>query len=219
MRLLRTLLVIGILIITESAHAKILYSNLQPDGSYDGLAGMIIGNDFGTVLTQGDLFRATASGDATLLRVPFFAYVGSPDVTFSLYGQSGTGVPPTLLGTFGLSGAGLPIFTGLDYTTLQLVTVGSIPLTAGSFYTLFAQSDDPSLADSWSFSYQLGIRCYSTSSNRGCFGPSYVGAFELTSSSISGVSSASSVPEPCTLVLLASGVVGLAGVVRRSPSR
>ena len=186
----RMLLVVCVLIIGISAHAGIIYSNLQPNGSYDGSTVWQVGGNYSA---QGDQFVAAASGVASLLRVPFYA-IGQPENVFFVLYDDNAGNPGNGLGTFWLWG-GLPPFTGFDNTTLQLVNVGGISLTGGSTYYLLAYDSNyfsstydllasptanPSTADGWARSFQQGNHFTYYSDAGGSIGTAPMGAFELS---------------------------------------
>jgi hypothetical protein len=196
------------------ASAGVLYTTLGPGNAYDGTGGwavqgtnyrdaQVIANPFtlGTGATVGDAVLALDSygGDS-----PLNVYIesdsgGSPDSILALLSQAGT-IPfwnydPSFTGglvTFTCSGAGCT-------------------LRAGSYW-LVAQASDATTNDGWFYAYGDATTNLAYNWLGSPTGPWTVNSENGNAFQLDG---GSTTPEPGSLILLGSGLLGLASVLRR----
>ncbi len=199
MRLGRSLMMAALLLAALVAptvtSADVIFSNLGPGGTYNTGTAWTIGQN----ITMGPAF--TVSGSYTLTNIEL-ALLHSPTgnngpVTLSLYTDAG-GTPGTAFETWILG-------TVPDYPspngTLQTLSSAGFVLSDGTYWLI--GSAPPEGWDLWMVN--LGGTEGSVYRNGQVY-QATMPAFQVNGTPI---------PEPGTLILLASGVIGLARTVRR----
>jgi hypothetical protein len=195
------------------ASAGVLYTTLGPGNAYDGTGGwavqgsdmdnQVIANPFtlGTGATVGDAVLALGNygGDSPLNLYIESGSGGSPDSILALLSQAGT----------------IPFWNYDSSFTGGLVTFTcsgvACSLGAGSYW-LVAQASDPTTNDGWFYAYGDAATNLAYNSLGSSTGPWTVDSENGNAFQLDG---GSTTPEPGSLILLGSGLLGLASVLRR----
>lgn len=191
-----------LLFLPATARAGIIYNNFGAGDTYDQIIGHLIGFDGNDTWTQGDQFTAATSGKLSSITVAMGTFSGATNVTLELRSDA-AGLPDGLIESFtvpvsALFGADVPI------------TVNSAlnpNLVGGTKYWLVASDADPNALVAWNFNTTGDFGLQGFTQNGGPFTtfPDTRDVFRLNSADNSAV------PEPASIALLASGVLGLAG--------
>jgi hypothetical protein len=199
------------------ASADPLFTTLGPLNSFDATGGWSVSGpgDFGGVV-EGNLFTLTSAAtvsDAVLALgnvfgsdSPVDVYIesdngGSPDSVLASLTQVGT-IPPFLIDDE-LLGSGLITFTCSGV---------ACDLVAGNYW-LVAVETDPSTLQSWDFIYNDATAPLAQGNSAIPTGLTVIPdsaeeAFQIDGSPVA-------TPEPSSFLLLGSGLLGLAGLVKR----
>jgi len=207
-------------LIPRPASADVLYSNLGPPGDQYYGGGYLIGTYYNTYVSAdenqaiADQFTLGAGGTVADAVLPLFD-LNSADSPVDLYIESDNlGVPGSIMasllqvGTIAESPGSLITFT----------CSGSQCMLPANPYWLVAQQPDPGSDQGWNLVYQdllQGNLAFNESGS--ATGPwySYIGtqgAFQIDGTT-------STVPEPTSILLFASAVLGIGIARRRSIGR
>ncbi|MEO8727229.1 MAG: PEP-CTERM sorting domain-containing protein, partial [Acidobacteriaceae bacterium] len=198
-----------------SAMAGTLYTTLGPGGAFDSANGYFVdgSNFFNQVIASPFMVSSTATLTGAQLGIGNFAGSNSPINLFVETGSGGSGGVPdgNILATLTQVGT-IPPFGSMSLT--QFTCSGCLTLTTGTQYWLVAMEADPTTEQAWNFAFgdaQNNIAFDQNGSATGPFNPFFGTdvAFEIDGSN------APPIPEPGSLVLFGSGMLGLAGVARR----
>jgi hypothetical protein len=177
----------------------IVYSDFGPGNSFNTTLGYPVGNVGGRNFAVADEFTPSATGNLRSITLALGHLTGGTTVTVSVDADNG-GTPGTTLESLTAN-----VSAPFGSNTVTLDSLSEPLLQGGTAYWLVVSSN------SGGFGFNLNdigdIGPHGTSVNGGPFSVSddTHGAFSVSASSVT------SVPEPSTLVLLGSGVVGLLG--------
>jgi hypothetical protein len=206
-------MIVGLMALVVCATAgatDILYTTLGPNGEYDTGSGYFVdgSNYFNQVIAMP--FTPNKSENVSDAVLALGNYAGGNNAV-SLYLESdASGQPGSILATFSQQGVIPPFSSGGGLVTFGSCT-GTCGVTTSNQYWIVAQEKDPGTEQAWMFAYQ-------DQTGNGAFNQlgSATGPWSLFNSTIVGFRvDGSSVPEPGTLVMLGSGVLAAAGVIRR----
>jgi PEP-CTERM motif len=198
------------------SHADTIYSTFEPGHTFNSMAyvtGTIeVGDESVNQLIAAPFIPTeTATLSDAVLAMRKIAGKGDGPVTVFIESSS-AGAPDAILDTLtqvgGLTTTPLPV----DFTCSSCSV-----LDAGTMYFLVAFQPDPSSQSGWNLALSTTGTIYSNNNGRltGAWNQdpnSPLAAFEVNGDP-------AATPEPSTLVLLGTGVLGLAGMVRRKLSR
>jgi len=187
--------------------STVLYSTLGPNGQYDGSEGWDVdgANFHNQVMAMPFTPNATSGIADVVMAMSNFAGTNSP-VSVFLESDNG-GAPGSILA--GLTQVGnIVAFPGglVPYTCSSCPTVD-----AGTRYWLVAQETDPNSQQDWMWAWNDVQGPFYYNETGSATGPWSADTFIMSGFRVDG----STTPEPGTLVMLGSGVLGLAGVLRR----
>jgi hypothetical protein len=189
-----------------ATRAGSIFSNFGAGSSYNTSVGNSIGNDFsGSNNAQGDTFTTSAAYTVTSLEIALSSFfsTNTDELQVSLTADSGDS-PGAVLASFNVLPGTLGTL-GANNAPVTFSAPPGITLTAGTQYWVTV-ADVRGLDSNfwnWNSTGDTSDQAISTDGGSTWFSPSGLtpGAY--------GVEGVAVVPEPSTLVLLSSGVVGL----------
>jgi hypothetical protein len=208
-------LICTVALIPQPASAGVVFTTLGPSGQFDtngdyfvdgsGYNNQVIANMFtlssGTTVGDAVLALGNYAGDNNPVNVYIESDSSGPDSIIATLLQVGT-IPSSS------SGSGLVTFT---------CSGAACTLGAGSYW-LVAQEPDANTEQIWNYAYQDQSIGFAFNEIGSPTGPWY-GPFPFTASGFRIDSAESGVPEPTSILLLATGLLGIGIARRRSIGR
>lgn len=198
------------------AGGTLIYSDMGNPGSYSyqcciGYTTSGSSSVIGETITGASAFTSPGNFSVGEIDVGIGYVTGDNAANFSVWTDVGN-IPGTQIGN-AFQVTGLPNFGSSSTQVVSVMGISGINLTAGDTYFLVVSSGaNPAnnTWDAWNFANTAtGLFDQSTNGVWAQFPGSSLGAFALLSGSGTGT------PEPGTLMLLGTGLLGLGGMVRR----
>jgi len=192
-----------------------LYTTLGPGGSYNASGYFGVGGNYLTVADPFSLGAAATVSDAVLAlgNVTNSYYVNDDPVSVFIESDSG-GSPGSVLASLTQVGTIPSIGNGFDGGLVTFTCSGSAcNLGAGSYWLVALESDSHTF-QAWDYTYNSATSTIEASGIASATGPWSSAPNNEEAFEIDGAG-APPVPEPSSFLLLASGLAGLAGMVKR----
>jgi hypothetical protein len=203
----------GVLLCAANAGADtLLYTNLGPNGEYDTANGYFVdgANYFNQVLAEP--FTPAINTNISYAELAMGHYDGNNTaVNVYLAADDGLGEPGAIMESMTQVGV-IPEFANGGGLVRFNCTACSA-LNSGQTYWVIALEPDAASEQVWMFAYQDAFGHLAFNQNGSNSGP-WIG-FDGTVSGFRVYGGGGGVPEPGTFVMLGSGVLAAAGILRR----
>jgi len=192
------------------ATADTVFNNFGANFNYNCCVGGTLGGPNSPVgwIIQANEFTALATGSVSEIDVAIGFVVGTNGATVSLWTDN-NGIPGAQLGTWDISN--LPAF-GTCCAVSTITGINGINVTTGTSYFLMASTPNDTW-DAWNWNSIGDVGLVDFSFDGGQNWQQAQGATRYAFQILSGGNTG--VPEPGTLVMLGSGALAVAGVIRR----
>jgi len=202
--LLGSTIMLTVCLCSLPATAGTIFDDFGPNNGYNCCVGWTVSGAASPVgqFIAANEFTAGLSGAVNEIDIALALITGTGNATVSLYTVGNTGLPDVLLGSWAVTA----------HNDVETILVSNGPdLASGTEYFMVLQADDVTWdAWDWNITGATGIDLFSTDNMNSWTnnGIQTLGAFRV-------LGQPTGVPEPGTLIMLGSGVLAAAGVIRR----
>jgi hypothetical protein len=194
------------------ASADTLYTTLGPGGAYDNSGGATVNGSAYSDQVIGNPFSLDSAATVTdaLLALGYIPFTNNP-VNVFIESDSG-GSPGSILATLTQVGSIPPFRSGGGLVTFDCSGAGCI-LGTGNYW-LVALEPGANTNQAWYYNYQDQVMLIAYDQTGDPLGLTVLGGNPGDAFQIDG-SSGADTPEPSSFLLLGSGLLGLAGLIKR----
>jgi hypothetical protein len=209
-RTLTLVTLIALSLATLPAMADTVFNNFGNNFDYNCCVGGTLGGPNSPVgwIIQANQFTAQAGGNVSEIDVAIGNVLGTNGATVSLWTDNGSGIPGVQLGSWNVTN--LPPF-GTCCAIESITGISGVSVTLGQSYFLMASTpSDTWDAWNWNSIGDTGLVDFTFDG-----GTTWNQAFGATRYAFQILTGTTTTPEPGTLVMLGTGVLAMAGVIRR----
>ena len=206
-------------LIPQPASAGVVFTTLGPGGEFDAGYGYYVDGSGYTNQVIASLFTlgaGTTVGDAVLA----LGNYGSPDDNpVNVYIESDdSGLPGSIIATLSQVGTILPFNGGSGSGLITFTCSGAACTLGAGSYWLVAQEPDANTQQVWDYAYQDATANIAYNQVGSATGP-WTGPDVYAGNAFQIDDTTSGVPEPTSILLLATGLLGIGIARRRSIGR